>query len=120
MVPVGAIVFIYFRMVRYVKQMSKRVTPANNLSRAERELKMVVRIIKIVSILLSIGLPFSIFMFMSFFNSTPKYYFRITYTFMNVFLILVMIALFQNTDPVKTYLKKKINWRANQIAVIGT
>jgi hypothetical protein len=120
MVPVGAIVLIYFRMVQYIKQMSKRVTPANTLSRAERELKMVVRIIKIVSILLSIGLPFTIFMFMSFFNSTPKYYFRITYTFMNVFLILVMIALFQNTDPVKTYLKKKINWRANKIAVIGT
>jgi hypothetical protein len=120
MIPVGAIVFIYFHMVRYVKQISKRVTPANTLSRAERELKMVVRIIKIVSILLSMGLPFTIFMFMSFFNSTPKYSFRIGYIFMDVSLIFIIIALFQNTDPVKTSLKKKINWRPNEIIAIVT
>ncbi len=120
MVPVGALVFIYFRMVRYVKQISKRATPVNTLSRAERELKMIVRIIRLVSILLSMGLPFTIFILMSFFNSTPKYYFRIGYIFMDVLLIFVMIALFQNTDPVKTSLKKKINWRPNAIIARGT
>jgi hypothetical protein len=89
-------------MVQYIKKMSKRVTPANTLSRAERELKMIVRIIRLVSILLSFGLPYSIFMFMSFFNSAPKYCFRIAYLFVDVSLAFVMIALFQNTDPVKT------------------
>jgi ABC-type glycerol-3-phosphate transport system permease component len=120
MIPVGSLGLIYFRMVRYIKQMSKRVTPANTLSRAERELKMIVRIIRLVLILLSMGLPFTIFMFMSFFNSTPKYSFRIGYIFMDVSLIFIIIALFQNTDPVKTSLKKKINWRPNEIIAIVT
>jgi hypothetical protein len=120
MVPVGALVLIYFHMVRYVKLISKRATPVNTLSRAERELKMIVRIIRLVLILLSIGLPYMIFILMSFFNSTPKYSFRIGYIFMDVSLIFVMIALFQNTDPVKTSLKKKINWRPNKIVVIAT
>ncbi len=114
-VPVGSIVLIYFRMVRYIKRMSKRVTPANALSRAQRELKMIVRIIRLISILLTIGLPYIVFMFMSFFNSAPKYYFRVAYIFGDVSLVFVMIALFVNTDPVKTSLMKKINWRPNAI-----
>jgi ABC-type glycerol-3-phosphate transport system permease component len=95
--------------------MSKRVTPANALSRAQRELKMIVRIIRLISILLTIGLPYIVFMFMSFFNSAPKYYFRVAYIFGDVSLVFVMIALFVNTDPVKTSLMKKINWRPNAI-----
>jgi hypothetical protein len=115
MIPVGSIGFIYFRMVRYVKWVSKRVTPVNTLSRAQRELKMIGRIIRLVWILLSLGLPYLIFVLMSFFNRTPKYDFRIGYTFVDVSLARVMIALFQFTDPVKTSLMKKINWRPNTI-----
>ncbi len=120
MIPVGAIVCIYFRMVRYIKRMSKRVTPANTLSRAERELKMIGRIIRLLSILLSLGLPYMVFMFMAFFNSEPKYCYRIAYIFLDVSLVFVMIALFQFTDPVKVSLVKKINWRPNTIVATGT
>ncbi len=117
MIPIAAIVFIYFKMVRHIKRMSKRVTPANTLSRAQRELKMIGRIIRLISILLTLGIPYTIFMFMAFFNSEPKYCYRIAYIFLDVSLLFVMIALFQNTDPVKTSLKQKMNWRPN---VIGT
>ncbi len=120
MIPVGSVVLIYFRMVRYIKQMSKRVTAVNTLSRAQRELKMIVRIIRLISILLSLGLPYTIFIFMSFFNSAPKYSFRIAYIFADASLALVMIVLFQNTDLVKTSLMKKINWRTNAIVTTVT
>jgi hypothetical protein len=120
MIPVGAIILIYFHMVRYIKRMSRRVTPANILSRAQRELKMIVRIIRLISILLTLGLPYMIFIFMSFFNSAPKYDFRIAYIFVDVSLVFVMIALFQNTDPVKTSLMKIINWRPNTIIATTT
>jgi hypothetical protein len=119
MIPVGAIVLIYFRMVRYVKQMSKRVATINTLRRAQRELKMIRRIIRLISILLSLGIPFTIFTFMSFFNSAPKYSFRIAYIFIDVSLALVMIVLFQNTDPVKTFVMKKIHWRSNTILAVA-
>jgi hypothetical protein len=120
MIPVGSIVFIYFHMVRYVKQMSKRVTTGNTLFRAQRELKMIRRIIRLVSILLSLGIPFTIFILMSFFNSAPKYDFRIAFIFVDVSLALVMIALFQNTDPVKASLMKKMNWRPNPMVLPAT
>jgi hypothetical protein len=120
MIPVGSIVFIYFQMVRYVKQMSKRAIAVNTLSRAQRELKMIVRIIRLISVLLTLGLPYTIFIFMSFFNSAPKYSYRIAYIFGDASLALVMIVLFQNTDPVKTSLMKKINWRPNAIVTTVT
>jgi len=120
MVPVGSIVLIYFRMVRYVKLTSKRAAPGNTLSRAQRELKMIRRKIRLISILLSAGLPYTIFIFMSFFNSAPKYSFRIAYVFIDVSLLFVIIVLFQNTDPVKTSLMKIINWRPNAIVAAAT
>jgi hypothetical protein len=100
--------------------MSKRVTPANTLSRAQRELKMVYRIVILVSILLGLGLPYAIFVFMGLFNRAPKYDFRIAYTFIDVSLVFVMIALFQFTDPVKTSLMKKINRRPNTVVATVT
>jgi Na+/phosphate symporter len=120
MIPVGGVILIYFRMVRYVKRMSKRVTPANTLSRAQRELKMVHRIVRLVSILLVLGLPYTIFVFMGLFNRAPKYDFRIAYTFFDVSLVFIMIALFQFTDPVKTSVMKKINRRPNTIVATVT
>ncbi len=115
MIPVGALVFIYIRMVRYIKRMSERVIPANTLFRAQRELKMIGRIMKLVSILLSFGLPYTIFMLLSFFNREPKYDFRIVYISLDASLAIAMIALFQQTDPVKTSLMKKMNGRPNAI-----
>jgi hypothetical protein len=100
--------------------MSKRAAPGNTISRAQRELKMIVRIIRLISILLFAGIPYTIFIFMSFFNSAPKYDFRIAFIFVDVSLALVMIALFQNTDPVKASLMKKMNWRPNPMVLPAT
>jgi hypothetical protein len=52
---------------------------------------------------------------MSFFNSAPKYYFRIAFIFVDVLFIWVMIAIFQFTDPLKASLKKIINGRRNLV-----
>jgi hypothetical protein len=100
--------------------MSKRAAAVNTLSRAERELKMIVRIIRLISILLLLGMPYTIFIFMSFFNSAPKYSFRIAYIFADTSLALVIMLLFQNTDPVKTSLMKKINRPPNTIVAATT
>jgi hypothetical protein len=40
---------IYFKLVRYVRKMNRRVSPANILTRAERELKMVRNIITLMN-----------------------------------------------------------------------
>jgi hypothetical protein len=109
LVPMGLIVLIYFKMVRYVRQMSKNVTPVNTLFHAQRELKMIQRIVSLVFILLALGFPYTIFIIMSFFNSAPKYHFRIAYIFVDVSLALIIIALFEITEPLKKSIIKRIN-----------
>jgi predicted membrane protein len=95
--------------------MSKHVTTANSLSRAQRELKMVRRIVILIIGLTTIGFPYALFVFISFFTSPPKYAFRIAYIFINVSSAFVMVALFQFTDPLKTSIMKKITRRRNTI-----
>ncbi|CAF4538942.1 unnamed protein product, partial [Rotaria sp. Silwood1] len=75
---------IYLKLVRYVRQMNKRITSANVLSRAERELKMVRNIVTISTILVILGLPYAIFILMSFFTTIPKYHFRIAFIFIDI------------------------------------
>jgi len=93
--------------------MSKRVTPVNTLLRAQKDLKMVQRTVILISILLIPGIPFTLFIFMSFFTNPPKYHFRIAYIFLDVSLIFVMIALFQFNDPLKSSIMKKIKGKPN-------
>lgn len=116
-IPISMIVFIYLKLVRYVKGMSKRVTPANILVRAKRELKMVQRIVILLTILIVVSFPLTLFIFMSFFNSAPKYHFRIIYMCINVSLLLGMIALFLFTDLLKTSLMNRIKRRSNIVVV---
>jgi len=107
-IPILMIMFIYLRLVRYMKKMSKRVTPVNILSRAKRELKMVQRTVILITILIILAFPYILFIFMSFFNSAPKYHFRIADVFADASLVLVMIILFQFTEPLKTSMMKRI------------
>ena len=95
--------------------MSKRVTLINTLFRAQRELRMIGRIISLVFILLILGIPYVLFLLMSFFNSAPKYHFRIAYIFVIVSLVLVLIAQFQIAEPLKMSVKKIINWQPNRV-----
>ncbi|CAF5149775.1 unnamed protein product [Rotaria sp. Silwood1] len=92
---------IYIKLVRYVRDMNKRVTSANVLARAERELKMVRNIVTISTILVILGLPYAIFILMSFFTTIPKYHFRIAFIFIDISTTATIIALFKTTDVIK-------------------
>ncbi|CAF0804341.1 unnamed protein product [Adineta steineri] len=120
LIPMNGTILIYFKLVRYVKQMNKNVTPANTLLRVERELKMIRRIVILVSMLITFGLTYAIFIFMSFFTQPPKYHFRIAYIFVNVSLVFILTALFKFTDPIKTSIMKITNRRPNVVIAILT
>ncbi|CAF0953358.1 unnamed protein product [Adineta steineri] len=115
-IPMNGIMSIYVKLILYVKEINKRVTPVNTVSRAQRELKMVHRIVVLVLILLILGVPYTIFIFIGFFTQPPKYHFRISLTFIYISLVFIMITLFQFTDPVRTYIMKKLKRQSNIIA----
>ncbi|CAF4948131.1 unnamed protein product [Rotaria sp. Silwood1] len=119
-IPMSSIVLIYIKMVWYVREMSKHVTPVNRLFHAKRELRMVRRRISLIFIVIAFGLPYQVFIFMSFANRAPKYPFRIAFTFIDVSLIFILIALLQITEPLKTSLMKRINGRpTNTIGAVS-
>ncbi|CAF1301923.1 unnamed protein product [Adineta steineri] len=115
-IPLNSIMFIYVKLILYVKEINKRATIVNTVSRAQQELRMVHRIVILVMILLVLGVPYTIFVIMGFFTEPPKYHFRIAFTFVYISLVFIMITLFQFTDPVKTYIMKKIKRQSNIIA----
>ncbi|CAF0948409.1 unnamed protein product [Adineta steineri] len=117
-IPMSGIMFIYLKLVRYVKEMNQHITPVNTLVRAQRELKMVYRIIILLLILFTMGVPFTIFNFMGFITDPPKYHLRIAYIFVRISLMFVMIVLFKFTDPVKNSIMKKITRRSNTVVAI--
>ena len=103
-VPISSTILIYIKFVRYVQEMFKHVIPVNTKLRAERELKMVRRIVILVLGIVTIGFPYAVFIFMGLFTAPPRYQFRIAYIFVNVSLAFEMIALFQFTEPLKASL----------------
>ncbi|CAF1227491.1 unnamed protein product [Adineta steineri] len=114
-IPVLTTMFIYFKLVRYVKQMNKRVIPANILLRAHRELKMVRRTVILIIILITVCLPYQILIIISFFTYPPKYHFRIVYIIINISLVCIIIVLFQFTDQLKTSIMKRIGRPPNAV-----
>lgn len=109
LIPVLLMVFLYFKLVRYVRQMNKRVVPVNTLNRAKRQLKLLQHTIVTVLILVILCLPYAFFIFMSFFTPPPKYHLRVSYIFADVSILSVMLALFHFTDPLKASIIKNIN-----------
>ncbi|CAF1198493.1 unnamed protein product [Adineta ricciae] len=107
-IPVLLTIFVYFKLILYVKLMGKRVTSVNALLRAQRQLKMVRRIVILVSILFILCFPYAMFIFFSFFMTIPKYNLRISYVFIDVSFIAVVIILFQFTEPLKTSMTRKV------------
>ena len=77
--PIMLIVVIYVKLVRYSKEMSHVVTSANQFLRAQREVKMVRRIVMLVLVLITLGLPYTIFFVLNFFTtpdlSFPYFFF---------------------------------------------
>ena len=115
LIPLSIQILIYIHLVYYVKKIHQRVTPANTLSRAQRELKMIRHTIILVMILLTFGIPYVILVIISFSTKLPKYYFRIACISLDVSLVPLMLALFQFTGPVKTAVMKRIKRRPNVI-----
>jgi hypothetical protein len=113
--PVFLTMLIYLILVRYVGAMNKRVTPANILLRARRELKMIRRIVILFMGVATIGFPYTLFVFISFFKDPPKYHFRIAVIFFDISLAFVIIALFQFTEPLRKSIMKRINGRSTMI-----
>ena len=56
--PILILMFLYFKLVRYVHRMHERVACATTLSRAQHELRMVGRTLLLVTILLVVGVPY--------------------------------------------------------------
>ncbi len=101
MIPFSIIILIYFKLVGYVRQMSNRVTSSvQTIFQARRELVMVRRIATMISILVILGLPYTIFMFISFITKPPKYHYRIAILFVDLAQALIMAALFKSSQPV--------------------
>ena len=114
--PLSMIILNYLKLVRYVKETSKRVISVNILCRAQRELKMVQRIVMLIIILMALGVPCVSFIFILLFTPPPRYHFRIAFTFAYISMIFVMIALFQSTVPLKASIMKKLNVQSNTVA----
>lgn len=118
LLPNIAMAVIYLKLVWHVRQMSKRVAPANVLFHAQRELVMVRRAVMIISILVALGFPYLVFVIESFFTSIHKYHFRIIYVFIDISMALVAIILLQFTDPLKIAVMKRLRRRV--VAVVPT
>ncbi len=112
-IPISMIIFLYLKLILHVKEMGKRATPVNTIFRAKRELKMVQRTVHLINILIIIGFPYTLFIFMSFFDSAPKYHSRIAFLSIDIALVFVIIILSLFTDPVKASVMKIINVQPN-------
>ncbi|CAF3406390.1 unnamed protein product [Rotaria socialis] len=98
-------------MARRVLEMSENVATTNRLFHAQRELRMVRRVLLHVLILVIIVLPYLIFVLMSFFRSAPKYSFRTAHTFISPDLVLLKFALLQMSESLQTSTMKRIHGR---------
>ncbi len=117
LIPVSIIILIYFKLVRYVHQMSTHgISLTQTLQQVRRELVMVRRAIITISILLILGIPFIIFMFISFVTKPPKYYYRIALFFSDLSQTFIMIVLLKFSQPVMNILLnfKRRFWNVNQ------
>jgi len=119
-IPVSLIMLIYFKVIQYIKEMRKRVTPAIAVIRAQRELKMFQRIIILITILVVLGVPYAIFIFMSFFTDPPKYHLRIACSAIYISLLCVIITSYEFTEPLKASIQKIRNGRLNRTTAIVT
>ncbi|CAF0964996.1 unnamed protein product [Adineta ricciae] len=111
-IPLSLVMFIYLKLIRYVKMMNQRVTPANVLFRIQRELKMIRQIVITITVLVPICIPYTIFFILSFFTALPVYYFRILFTFAVGSFLFTMLTVFKFTDPLKLSMMKKLNIRS--------
>ena len=107
LIPVTIIPFIYFKLVRHVHLLHIRsVLSLQTVQICRRELVMIRRIMITISILLIPGMPYMIFLFISFARKPPKYYYRIALFFLDLSQALIMIVLYKYSKPVMDVVRK--------------
>ncbi|CAF1085173.1 unnamed protein product [Adineta steineri] len=107
MIPNSGILGFYIKLTRYVHQISLRTVGNHTLFHARRELKLVKRTFILSNTLIVLGLPYMIFVLMSFFTPPPKYHFRIAYICADISVLLVVIIGYCFTPNIKTIIRKK-------------
>ncbi|CAF0868559.1 unnamed protein product [Didymodactylos carnosus] len=122
--PVSVVVFVYYKLVVYVRTISNQSklssVPSIALFQAKRELKMVRRIIVLILILITCGFPYTVFNVIGFVADPPRYHFRVSITFITLSSALVMIAMFLQTRNVKDVLFNFIGYKTNRIQTTTT
>ncbi|CAF1018553.1 unnamed protein product [Adineta steineri] len=106
MIPNSGILGVYIKLTRYVQQMSSRTVSNNTLFHARRELRLVQRTFVLTNTLIVLGLPFMIFVLMSFFTPPPKYHFRIAFLCADISVLVVIIIGYCFTPNIKTIIRK--------------
>ncbi|CAF0721213.1 unnamed protein product [Adineta steineri] len=106
MIPNSGILGVYIKLTRYVHQMSFRTISNNTMFHARRELRLVKRTFILSNTLIILGLPFMIFVLMSFFTPPPKYHFRIAFLCGDISVLVVIIIGYCFTPNMKTIIRK--------------
>lgn len=114
-IPLTMILVLYVKLVRYVKGMNRRVVPANTLVRARRDLNILRRTVIFVLSVSTIDFPYTVIIFLTYFNRAPIHHFRIGYISTNVSMLFLMIGLFFMTDSLKIAIMKKIKRQPNMV-----
>ena len=105
-IPNMGIILVYMLLTRYVHRMSARTTVSNRLFHARRELKLIQRTFILACTLICLGIPYLIFVLISFATEPPKYHFRIAYFFIDFSILIVMILRYYFTQPVKDIIRR--------------
>ncbi|CAF1587311.1 unnamed protein product, partial [Adineta steineri] len=105
-IPNFGITIVYIKLTRYVQQISLRTISNNTLFHARRELRLVQRTFVLCNTLIVLGLPYMIFVLMSFFTPPPKYHFRIAYICADISVLVVVIIGYCFTPNIKTIIRK--------------
>ncbi|CAF1330038.1 unnamed protein product [Adineta steineri] len=108
-IPNSGILAVYIKLTRYVHQMSSRAISNHTIFHARRELKLVQRTFILSNTPIVIGLPYMIFVLMSFFTSPPEYHFRIAYICANISVLVVVIIGYCFTPKIGAILRKKLS-----------
>lgn len=110
--PISMIIFIYWKLFRYVKQMGKTAA-STSLARAKRELKAIHRIVILIMTLIVISFPYLIIVIIVFIKPSMKRYARIAYAFFQLSNLSGMIYLFFITTPLKEFVMKRLHLKSN-------
>jgi len=105
-IPMISILFVYMKLVRYIRRLNKRTIPLNVLRRTQCQLKLVRHLVILVGFISMICFPYAVFVFMSFFMKPPKYHLRIAIGSINFSSLIVIFIQFQFTDSLRTAVKR--------------